>query len=135
MTGLAARHLGRLATRPARRLLWATLLLGASACGWVELGDTLTTDLPPAEAAACRQAVADELTRQGVNAARIRRIYYERLQNRQRGAQGRAPGYKAWIYPKQGREVMIIELSGTCQVRKVWLQGPERGDASGSGGM
>jgi hypothetical protein len=117
------RYHRRRALRAFRHIVWVSLLSGASACGGVELGDTLTQDLPPAEAAACRQVVADELTRQGVNAERIRRIYYERLTNQKRGATGRAPGYQAWIYPKGGGDIMIIELSGSCQVRGVRMQG------------
>jgi hypothetical protein len=134
MTALAERHHRSLGTKHLRRLVWAVLLSGLSACGGVELGDTLTQDLPPAEAAACRQAVADELTRQGVSAERIRRIYYERLTNRLRGATRRNTGYRAWVYPRQGREAMIIELSGSCQVRDVWMHGPEGGDSGGTGG-
>lgn len=132
MTRPSVQPLRRLLPRPLACLVRATLLFALSACGGVELGDTLTTDLPPAEAAACRQVVANEMTRQGVNPERVRRIYYERLQNRYRGGTGRNTGYKAWIYPKVGRQVMIIELSGSCQVRDVWLQGPE-GSESGGG--
>ena len=127
-------HARRLVTRSLRRLLWASLLLGAGSCDGVRWGDTLDQDLPPAEAAACRQAVAAELTQQGVNPERVRRIYYRRVTPRQKGAIGRNPGYRAWVYPRLGRQVMIIDLSGSCQVRGVRLHGPERGEG-GSGGM
>lgn len=121
--------------RPLSGLVLASLLFGPSACGGVKLGDTLTQDLPPAEAAACRRAVVDEMTRQGVNAERVRRIYYERLTDRQRGGTGGNTGYRAWIYPKVGREAMIIEISGRCQVRGVWMHVPDGGGSGGNEGM
>ena len=101
----------------------APLFLGLSACGGVELGDSLTRDLTPAQAAACRQVVAEEIARQGIGRDQVRRIHYQKLSVSQRGATDQGAGYDAWVYPvKEGPGVMIIELSASCQVRDVRLE-------------
>ena len=112
--------------RPLRRLFLASLLYGLGACGLVEMGDALTRDLAPAQAAACRQVVAEEVARQGIGTDQVRRIHYQRISLSQRGATRQGAGYEAWVYPKmEGPGAMIIELSESCQVRDVrFLTGP-----------
>ncbi len=119
--------------RPVRRHLWVLLLAGLSACGGVKLGDALTRDLPPGQAAACRQAVADELTRQGVRSENIRLIHYQKQTTSLRGASREGSGYQAWVYPKVGRDALIIELSEGCQVRGVRVH--RAGDGRSDGAM
>jgi len=134
MTRSSADFRPRTAAKRWLGLLWVALSLAASACGGVELGDILSRDMPPTQAKACRDAVAAEMARQGVNPERVKRIYYERMQNRQRGGDFRNTGYRAWVYPKLGREAMVIEITNSCQVRDVYMQGPEGGDPEGHGG-
>jgi hypothetical protein len=106
--------------RPLRRLFLASLLYGLGACGGVEFGDALTRDLTPAQAAACRQVVDEEVARQGIGTEQVRRIWYQRRSVSQRGATRQGAGYEAWVYPKKaGSGAMIIELSESCQVRDV----------------
>jgi hypothetical protein len=106
--------------RPLRRLFLASLLYGLGACGLVEMGDALTRDLAPAQAAACRQVVAEEVARQGIGTDQVRRIHYQRISLSQHGATRQGAGYEAWVYPKkEGPGAMIIELSESCQVRDV----------------
>lgn len=109
------------------------LLCGLSACGYVELGDALDRDLTPGQAAACRQAVADELRRQGVASDRIRRIHYQKQSISLRGATGRVSGYEAWVYPNVGRDALIIELSQSCQVLGSWVHHAGEGMSNGGG--
>ncbi len=107
-------------TRPLRRLVLAPLLCGLGACDLVEMGDALTRDLTPAQAAACRQVVAEEVARQGIGTDQVRRIHYQRRSLSQRGATRQGAGYEAWVYPKkEGSGALIIELSESCQVRDV----------------
>lgn len=106
--------------RPLRWLFLASLLYGLGACAGVEFGDALTRDLTPAQAAACRQVVAEEVARQGISTEQVRRIYYQSQSLSQRGAIRQGAGYQVWVYPKKaGSGAMIIELSGSCQVRDV----------------
>ncbi len=106
--------------RPLRCLFPASLLYGLGACGGVEFGDALTRDLTPAQAAACRQVVDEEVARQGIGTEQVRRIHYQRRSISQRGATRQGAGYEAWVYPKKkGPGAMIIELSESCQVRDV----------------
>lgn len=106
--------------QPLRHVPLASLLFGLGACGLVEVGDVLTRDLTPQKAAACRQVVADEVTRQGILTEQVRRIHYQRRSISQRGATRQGAGYDAWVYPKkEGSGAMIIELSESCQVRNV----------------
>ncbi len=106
--------------RPLRRLFLASLLSGLGACGGVEFGDALTRDLTPAQAAACRQVVDEEVARQGIGTEQVRRIHFQRRSISQRGATRLGAGYEAWVYPKKaGSGAMIIELSESCQVRDV----------------
>ena len=135
MTHPSAGSRAPLATRGWLGLIWGAVLFGVCACGGVKLGDILSRDMPPAQAKACRDAVAAEMARQGVNPERVKRIYYERMQNRQRGGTFRNTGYRAWVYPKFGRQAMVIEISNSCQVLDVYMQGPEGPDPEGGGGM
>jgi hypothetical protein len=117
--------------RPLRRLLLGSLLAGLGACDLVELGDALTRDLPPAQAAACRQAVAEEIARQGIAEDQVRRIYYQRVSLARRGAARTGAGFLAWVYPKkEGPGAMIVEISESCQVREVRFHRPPRGEGS-----
>ena len=117
--------------RRLRRLFPASLLYGLGACGGVEFGDALTRDLTPAQAAACRQVVDEEVARQGIGTEQVRRrIHYQRRSISQRGATPQGAGYEAWVYPKkEGSGAMIIELSESCQVRDVRFHRASRGTA------
>ncbi len=106
--------------RPLRRLFLASLLYGLGTCGGIEFGDALTRDLTPAQAAACRQVVDEEVARQGIGTEQVRRIWYQRRSLSQRGATRQGAGHDAWVYPKKaGSGAMIIELSESCQARDV----------------
>ena len=108
--------------------LLAALLCGLSACGGIRHGNPLEQDLPAKEAEACRQAVDQEIARQGVSEAQVRRIHFQRRYAKRRDASNRVTGYEAWVYPvKKGPGAMIVELSESCQVTDVWYRG-------GSGG-
>lgn len=107
--------------QPLRYAPLAPLFLGLGACGWVGFSDTLTRDMTPQQAAACRQVVAEEVARQGIASEQIRRIHYQRMTPQRRGSKGQNEGYEAWIYPKkEGPGALIVELSPTCQVRDAW---------------
>ena len=111
----------------ARRLVLAAMAFGLGACDLVGLGDALTRDLTPAQAAVCRQAVAEEVARQGIDEDQVRRIHYQRISLSQHGAVTKGAGYEAWVYPKkEGPGALVIELSGNCQVRGFRYHQPER---------
>ena len=119
-TVLSPRAKGPWMKQPLRHVPLASLLFGLGACGGVEFGDALTRDLTPAQAAACRQVVDEEVARQGIGTEQVRRIWYQRRSVSQRGATRQGAGYEAWVYPKKaGSGAMIIELSESCQVRDV----------------
>lgn len=133
MTILSKRPPKRTVGAPARCLLPAALILGfgalgLSACGWVEMGDSLTRDLPPGQAAACRQTVAKEIARQGIGEEQVRRIHFQRQSISQRGATRQGAGFQAWVYPKkEGSGALIIDLTESCEVRDVRYHLPSRG--------
>ena len=109
-------------------LVLVALLGGLSACGGIRYGNPLEQDLPAREAQACRQAVDQEIARQGISQAQVRRIHFQRHYAKRRDASNRVTGYEAWVYPvKKGPGAMIVELSESCQVTNVWYRG-------GSGG-
>ncbi len=107
--------------QPLRYAAHALLLFGLGACGLVGFGDTLTRDMTPQQAAACRQVVAEEIAREGIASEQVRRIHYQRMTPQRRGTKGQNEGYEAWVYPKkEGPGALIVELSPTCQVRDAW---------------
>lgn len=116
------------AAGPLPGLLLAALLCGLSACGGIKVGNPLEQDLPRSEAEACRQAVDQEIARQGISQEQVRRVHFQRRYAKRRDASNRITGYDAWVYPvKKGPGAMIVELSESCQVTNVWYRG-------GSGG-
>ena len=123
-----ARPARPVAAGPLPGLLLVALLSGLSACGGIRYGNPLQQDLPHGEAEACRQAVDQEIARQGISEAQVRRIHFQRRYAKRRDASNRVTGYEAWVYPvKKGPGAMIVELSESCQVTNVWYRG-------GSGG-
>ena len=109
-------------------LLLAGRLCGLGACGGIRYGNPLEQDLPAREAQACCQAVDQEIARQGISQAQVRRVHFQRRYAKRRDASNRVTGYEAWVYPvKKGPGAMIVELSESCQVTDVWCRG-------GSGG-
>ena len=98
------------------------LLLGA--CGGIQIGtDQMTKNLTPEQAKACRMTVRDTVAQQGIPEDRIRRVHYQRIMAKSRGAGNRITGFEAWIFPKEGRGALVIELTEACRVRRIWLQG------------
>lgn len=113
-----------MAAGPRPGLLLAVLLCGLTACDGIRYGNPLEQDLPAGEAEACRQAVDQEIARQGVSQAQVRRIHFQRRYAKRRDASNRVTGYDAWVYPvKEGPGAMIVELSESCQVTNVWYRG------------
>jgi hypothetical protein len=53
----------------------------------------------------------------------IRRVHYQAIRNPSRTGSTRIEGFQAWVYPRQGRGALVVELSNSCQVRRVWAQG------------
>ena len=97
-------------------------LLGA--CEGVQLGgDALSMNLPPQRAQVCRDAVRNAMAERNVTEDWIRRVHYQAVQNPSRTGSTRIEGFQAWVYPKQGRGALVVELSNSCQVRRVWAQG------------
>lgn len=98
------------------------LLLGA--CEGIQIGaDQMTQNLTPEKAKACRIAVRDAVAQQNIPEDRIRRVHYQRIMAKSRGAGNRITGFEAWIFPKEGRGALIVELTEACRVRRIWLQG------------
>lgn len=104
------------------------MAFGLGACDLVRFSDALTRDLTPAQAAVCRQRVAEEVARQGIGDEQVRRIHYQRISLSQHGAVTKGAGYEAWVYPrKEGPGALVIELSGSCEVRGFRYHQPEPG--------
>ena len=104
--------------RPVSALLGVGLLL-LSACEGIQIGgDALVQHLPPGQDQACRAAVRDALAQKGVSQDWIRRLHYQALR-----AGGRVTGFEAWVYPHDGGGALVVELSTTCQVTRIWARG------------
>ncbi len=94
-----------------------SLFLGA--CEGIQLGgDALVKHLPPGQDQVCRAAVREALAQRNVSQDRIKRVHYQALRTGSRIA-----GFEAWVYPKDGRGALVVELSATCQVRRIWAHG------------
>ena len=104
--------------------LFCVMLFFLSACEGIQIGaDQMTQNLTPQQAEACRNAARQAVARQGISEDRIRRVHYQRVVNKSRGASNRITGFEAWVYPKEGRGALVIELTEACRVRRIWLQG------------
>ena len=108
----------RLGAMPASLLFGAGLFL-LSACGGIQIGsDALVKHLPPGQDQVCRAAVREALAQRNVSQDWIKRVHYQALRTGSRIA-----GFEAWVYPKDGRGALVVELSATCQVRRIWAHG------------
>ena len=108
----------RLNATQAYALLGGGLLL-LSACEGVQIGDdALVQHLSPGQDQACRAAVRDALAEKNVSEDWIRRLHYRAVR-----AGSRISGFEAWVYPKEGRGALVVELSTDCRVRRVWAHG------------
>ena len=102
----------------------AIVLLGAGslflgACEAVQIGgDALVQHLPPGQDQVCRAAVRDALAEKNVSEDWIERVRYVAVR-----AGSRITGFEAWVSPKEGSGALVIELSQTCQVRRIWAHG------------
>jgi len=95
-----------------------------TACEVVQTeNDALSLSLPPQQSQACRDATRDALAEQEISAEEIRSIYYQAILPSRRSSSTRATGFEAWVYPENGGEVLIVELTATCRVRRVRAQG------------
>lgn len=103
--------------------LTGAVLIPISACQIQLNRDPLVSNLPKAQAQACREAVGNELARRGVSQDWIRQVSYHKRTANTRGASSRITGFDAWVFPKEGRGALVIELSETCKVRGVWAHG------------
>jgi hypothetical protein len=107
----------------------ALALLGAglvlmTACEGAQIGgDALSLNLPPQQSQACRNATRDALAEHNVSEEWIRGIYYQAIRPSRRSSSTRPTGFEAWVYPRDGNGVLVVELSINCQVRRVRAQG------------
>ena len=94
------------------------------ACGGVIVGtDQMNNELSPQQAQACRHATQQAVFQQNIIVDRIRRVHYQRIMTKQRGVSSRITGIEAWIYPKNGPGALVIVLTESCEVRRIWVQG------------
>jgi hypothetical protein len=108
----------RLGAVPASALFTAGLFL-LSACDGIQLGgDALVQHLPPGQDQVCRAAVRNALAERNVSQDWIERVRYRALR-----AGSRITGFEAWVSPKEGSGALVVELSTTCQVRRIWAHG------------
>ena len=99
-------------------------VLQLSACEGVQIGgDALSMHLTPRQAQVCRDAVRDVLLERNVSEDWIRRIHYQAIRRTTRGTGTRISGFEAWVYPKEGRGALVVELTEVCHVRRIWAQG------------
>jgi len=92
-------------------------LLGA--CSGVDVGgDGLSSNLPPAKAQVCREAVADALLNEGIAPQAVKSVAYQAVEEGGSRSSGRLRGFQAWVYPQSGG-AWLVELSNVCQVRDV----------------
>ncbi len=98
-------------------ICFGLLVLGA--CEGVQFGsDALVQNLPPGKDQVCRTAVRDALAEKNVSQDWIDRIHYQAIR-----AGNRVSGFQAWVYPKDGRGALVVELSNRCRVRRIWASG------------
>jgi hypothetical protein len=104
-------------------LLGAALVL-MTACEGLQIGsDALSLNLPPQQSQACRDATRDALAEQNVTEDWIRSIHYQAIRPSRRSSSTRPTGFEAWVYPRDGNGVLVVELSMNCQVRRIRAQG------------
>ena len=104
-------------------VLFAFLFLTAG-CEGVQIGgDALTMNLTPQQAERCRNAVRTAMAERNVTPEWIRHVHYQRLQGRSREGSNRLTGFEAWVFPKNGEGAIVVELSPSCEVRRVWARG------------
>jgi hypothetical protein len=95
-----------------------------TACEGAQIGgDALSLNLPPQQSQACRDATRVALAEQNVSEEWVRSIYYQAISPSRRSSSTRPTGFEAWVYPKDGQGVLVVELTTTCQVRRVRTQG------------
>lgn len=104
--------------------LFCLMLFLLSACGGIRIGaDQMTQNLTPQQAEACRNAARQAVAQQGISEDRIRRVHYQRVMAKSRGASNRITGFEAWVYPKEGRGALVVVLTEACAVKRVWAHG------------
>jgi hypothetical protein len=99
-------------------MLGAGLLLSSSCESLQTGGDGLSFVLSPEKAQVCRDAVQEALAEKNVTEDWIDRIRYKA---HRRGRH--ATGFQAWVYPKAGGGVLVVELSQVCRVTRIWARG------------
>ncbi len=103
--------------------LTGAVLIAISACE-IRVGrDPLVSNLSRDQAQACRQAVRNALAERGVSEDWIRQVSYHTRTSHTGGTSSRITGFDAWVFPKEGRGALVVELSETCRVRRVWAHG------------
>ena len=104
--------------------LLAAYLLLLSACGGVQFtNDALIRHLPPGQDQVCRDAVRNQLAQHNVSPDWVRRIHYQARVSTRGRVGDRIVGFDAWVYPKNGNGALVIELSESCQVQRMWAHG------------
>ena len=104
--------------------LLAACLLLLSACGGVQFtNDALMRHLPPGQDQVCRNAVKSELAQHNISLEWVRRIHYQERATSRGGSSTRVVGFEAWVYPKNGNGALVIELSESCRVQRMWAHG------------
>ena len=104
-------------TRVIFSICFGLFVLGA--CEGVRIGsDALVQHLPPGQDQVCRTAVRNALAKTNVSQDWIRRVNYKAVR-----VGNRISGFQAWVYPKEGGGVLVVELSDQCRVRRIWASG------------
>ena len=107
---------------------WSAGLFLLSACEGIQLGgDALSMNLPPRQAQTCRDATWEALAERNVTPQWARRVHYQAIRASSRTGSNPLRGFEAWVYPRTGRGVLVVELNASCQVRAIRQQGT-RGD-------
>ncbi len=104
-------------------VLAGAILISLGGCPIRLSRDPLVSNLTKAQEQACREAVRNELAHRGVSQDWIRQVSYHTRTMNQGGASNRIIGFDAWVFPKEGRGALVVELTETCQVRRVWAYG------------
>jgi len=100
-------------------IIFAGGLFLLSACEGFQIGDdALVQHLPPGQDLACRAAVRDALAGKNVSEDWIRRVHYRAVR-----AGNRISGFEAWVYPREGRGALVVELTTDCRVTWIWARG------------
>jgi hypothetical protein len=103
--------------------LTGVVLIAVGACQIQLNRDPLVSNLPKAQEQACRAAVRDALAERGVSLDWVRHVSYHTRSSHTGGTSSRIIGFEAWVFPKEGQGALVVELSETCGVTRVWAHG------------